>query len=499
MKKKKLIKNTIASLVFEVVALICGFILPRLILKSYGSQVNGLVNSITQFLQIIAFFEMGVGAVVQSTLYKPLAENDETMISQIMKSAKRFFDFLAILLFVYILILIIVYPFLVNNQFSWLYTVLLILAMSISSFSQYYFGVSERLLLTADQRGYVQYNAQTIVLILNTMVCAILIIKGVSLQAVKLTTSCIYLLRPLYLRLYVNKKYRIDRKIEYTEEPIKQKKNGIAQHIAAVILNNTDTVVLTVFSTLSNVSIYAVYNMVVFGVKQLFTSMTTGIQAVFGELFAKKEHEQLRSFFNRVEWTLHTLTTIVFGCTAVLIVPFVMIYTRGVTDADYCQPLFAVLITMAHAFHCLRLPYNIMILAGGHYKQTQNNYIIAAILNIVISILAVTKFGLIGVAIGTLVAMAYQTIWMAYYDSKNFIFRPILFFYKQIATDALVALIASLITINIKIQENSYLEWFGLALVTFLIWVAVSLFINSILYKNQVANIFMTFKRKMCK
>ena len=54
-----------------------------------------------------------------------------------------------------------------------------------------------------------------------------------------------------------------------------------------------------------------------------------------------------------------------------------------------------------------------MILAGGHYKQTQNNYIIAAIINIVISILFVNILGLAGVAIGTLLAMFYQTIWMA--------------------------------------------------------------------------------------
>ena len=96
MRKKKLLKNTIASITFEVTTLICGFILPRLILRYYGSQVNGLVNSITQFLQIIALFDMGVGAVVQSTLYKPLAENDNGLISKIVKSAKRFFDFFTI-------------------------------------------------------------------------------------------------------------------------------------------------------------------------------------------------------------------------------------------------------------------------------------------------------------------------------------------------------------------------------------------------------------------
>lgn len=110
-----------------------------------------------------------------------------------------------------------------------------------------------------------------------------------------------------------------------------------------------------------------------------------------------------------------------FGCTGVLIVDFVRVYTYGINDADYIQPLFAVLITIANAGHCLRLPYNILILAAGHYKQTQSNYIIAMILNIVVSIATVKMWGLVGVAIGTLIAMAYQTVWMAKYDSKNII------------------------------------------------------------------------------
>lgn len=44
----------------------------------------------------------------------------------------------------------------------------------------------------------------------------------------------------------------------------------------------------------------------------------------------------------------------------------VRVYTNGITDADYIQPLFAFLITLANAGHCLRLPYNVMIVAVGH-------------------------------------------------------------------------------------------------------------------------------------
>ena len=258
MNKNLLIKNTISSIVFQVTAVICGFVLPRLILEHFGSEVNGLVSSITQFLQIIAFLELGIGAVVQSSLYKPLAEKDNIKISEIVVSANKFFKKLAIILGIYIFILIIFFPYISKNEFSWLYTATLIIAISISSFAQYYFGVVDRLLLTADQHGYIQFNAQTITLILNTIACVVLINMDASIQVVKLATSIIFLGRPLCLRLYVNKHYIIDRNITYSVEPIKQKWNGIAQHVAAIAMDNVPVIVLTIFATLTDVSIYSV-------------------------------------------------------------------------------------------------------------------------------------------------------------------------------------------------------------------------------------------------
>ena len=175
MRERKLAKNTISSLIFQVTTIVSGFILPRLILKQYGSSVNGLVNSIAQFLSIISFLELGVGAVVQSTLYKPLAENDNVQVSKILASAEKFFKNLARILIIYIIILVFCYPYLGNQKYSFLYTATLIGAMCISYFAQYYFGVVDRLLLTADQKGYIQYNAQTITLILNTVISISLI------------------------------------------------------------------------------------------------------------------------------------------------------------------------------------------------------------------------------------------------------------------------------------------------------------------------------------
>ena len=495
MRKLLLAKNTAASLIAQITTLICGFILPRLFLQHYGSEVNGLVNSISQFLSVIAFLELGVGAVVQSSLYKPLAEKDNQQISKVMVSANKFFQRLARILLVYVISLMIIYPFIANLNFGFIYTATLIAAISISSFAQYYFGIVNSLLLNADQRGYIQYNAQTVTIILNTIVCAIMISMNGTIQVVKLVTSLIYLARPVILQIYVNNHYAINWKIKYTQEPIKQKWNGVAQHVASVVLDGTDTIVLTVFSTLSNVSIYSVYFLVVKGVKTLFLSITNGIQALIGELWAKQELEQLKNFFGWIEWLIHTGTTYVFSCTAALIVPFIQVYTLGIRDANYIQPTFAILLTLANAMHCLRLPYNIMVLAAGHYKQTQRNYIAAAILNIVVSVLTVKIWGLIGVAIGTLVAMTYQTIWLAIYDSRHFIYWPL----KKVIRQFLVDIISSFLIISfgshIVLKDITYFNWFFMAIKVAIVALFVAFCLNILFYRSKMYRLILKFRK----
>ena len=496
---KKLAYNTIASLLLQLTSVLSGFIVPRFILGAFGSDVNGLVNSISQFLGIITLLDLGVGAVVQSSLYKPIANNDKTTISKIYVSASKFFKRLAMILLTYVVVLVGFYPIIVNKNFGFIYTVTLICSICISSFAQYYFGIVNSLLLSADQKGYIQYTAQIVAIVLNTVACAVFIKLGCSIQIVKLATSLIFLCRPLFLNWYVRTHYDIDRKITYDEEPIKQKWNGMAQHFASYVLSGTDNIVLTLFSSLANVSIYSVYNVVIIGVKNALLSMTNGFQSLIGEMIAKKETEKLRNFFGYVEWILHTGTTLVFGCTGILMISFIRVYTNGIDDADYIQPLFAVLITIANAGHCLRLPYNIMILAAGHYKQTQSNYIIAMIVNIVVSISTVKLWGLIGVAIGTLVAMFYQTVWMAWYDSKNIINWPFRSFLKQCGVDIITVLVASIATFKIPLTSVSYHSWFIQAIEVFSVWCVIVLIANMIFYKDKLFFAFAKINKKLKK
>lgn len=496
MQNKILFYNSIMPLIYQATTIICGFILPRLILGHFGTEVNGLVNSITQFLGIIAFLELGVGAVVQSSLYKPLADNDNINVSKVIASADTFFRKLGYILAIYVIVMLFYYPYLVKQSFGFMFTATLILAISIRSFAQYFFGIVNRLLLVADQKAYIQYIAQTVAVIANTVGCYILIAFDCSIQVVYSLTSLIFFLQPLAIHMYIKRYYALDRQIHYDVEPIKQKWNGVAQHIAAVILSCSDSIVLTTFSTLVNVSIYTVYYLPMSGARLMIISMISGIEALIGNLWAKQDLAELRKVFGWTEWSIHTGTTLIFTLTAILIVPFVQVYTYGVNDANYMQPLFGVLLVAANSGHCLRLPYNIMILAAGHYKQTQHNYIIAAVMNIVISIIGVKQFGLIGVALGTLAAMVYQTVWMAWYNSKNFIQWPMKNFFKQIGVDAVSALGIFVVGSCFSLSTIGYVSWVILAIKVTACGIIVGAIVNYVFYREYMLKIVQKVVRR---
>lgn len=492
--KKKLAINTISSLIFQLLTIICGFILPRLYLTVYGSKVNGLLNSVTQFLSIISLLDLGVGEVVRSSLYKPLVDNNNSQISEVVYSAKKFFRRIAFIFLGYIGILIIIFPKLTNNDFSFVYSAALILAVSISLFAQYYFGITNSILLSADQKGYIIYNTQIITLIINTIASVVLIKLGASIHVVKLGTSIIYFFRPLYFQYYVRKHYLIDRSIKPTKDPLLQKWNGISQHISTVVLNHTDTIVLTIFGTLEAVSVYSVYHFVVYGVKNIFDASVIGIKPLFGELWARGNKNKLLSTFNLIEWTIHNAVILLFGCTALLIVPFISVYTKGVNDTNYIQKSFAYLITYAYAVHCLRLPNNMLILASGHFKQTQVYYTVAATINVVVSIVTVSKYGLIGVSIGTLSAMVFHTIWNTIYTTKNLLNRPYRIYFKQIAFDFLTSILGfAVLKIIPAFRGENYLQWVIYSFISFILWLLVQVILNIIIYRSNMVYIIKTF------
>lgn len=484
MRSKLAIKNVVFSLFLQLVTIVCGFIVPKMIITHYGSATNGLIVSITQFLAYITLLESGIGPVIKAKLYKPIAEKNKQEIENILAASERFFKWIAKIFLIYIFLLCIFYPFIVDNQFEKGFTISLVVILSISTLVEYYFGVTYKLYLQAEQKNYVTSYFQIVSIVLNTIGVCVLVFLEMNILAVKILSSLLFVIRPLLQNYYVKKKFNIHLQNVDPKYILEQKWDGLAQHIAAVIHSNTDITILTLFTTVSEVSIYSIYLLVINGIKRLISSFSGGIDASFGNMMAKNEFHTLNKSFSGYEFLYFTLITILYICTFLLIIPFVKIYTSGITDASYVRPIFAFLIVSSEFMHSIRLPYSSLILAGGHFKETKKGAWLESFINIAVSLLFVFKFGLIGVAIGTLLAMTIRTIEFVKYTSHFILMRNT----KEAITKIGICLLETIVIVTIfscfPVKIYNYLDWFMYAIILFLISSFIVILINIILFKE---------------
>lgn len=498
MRSKKAILNIISSLMLQITILICGFIVPKVIITNFGSNVNGLVSSITQFLAYITLLEAGMGPVVKSALYGPIAKKDKKQIENILKAAEKFFRVIAAIFIVYLIGLSFVYPLIVKAEFDFMYTMSLVVIISISTLAEYYFGMVYKLYLQAEQKTYVTSVIQIIGYILNTIAVIVLVNAKANIQLVKLVGGFIFVLRPIAQNIYVKKKYNINLREADKDYQLKQKWDGLAQHIAAVVHNNTDITIVTIFSEIAEVSVYSVYMLVIRGIKSIIQAFTGGVDASFGDMIAKGEQKQLNKSFKTYELFYYTITTIAYTCTIILIVPFIAVYTFGITDANYIRPLFAILLVLAEFVWAIRLPYSSITLAAGHFKETQKGAWVEAISNIVISLILVWKYGIVGVAIGTLVAMVIRTVEFVYHTNKYILERNQKASIIRFGIIAVQVIVVTLLSKLLPTFEfTNYFIWIKYACMVLILTIMIVLPINLIVYRKDAKELLDIIKRNI--
>lgn len=453
--------NSLTSLVLQFVTLVSGLIIPRLILSHYGSEVNGLNYSISQMLSVISYFDFGVAAVAQSVLYRPLIDQDRLKISGYYQSIRRYFNRLSGGLVFYIIVLCIYYALTQSDKFSWLFTATLIIVTSISLIGQYVLGISNQVLLSADQKIYIYAILNIVTTILNVGSTYLIVTLGLSIQMVKLISSLIFLLRPLALEWYVRKQYPFISEKEVTPLLIPNQYSGMIQHIATTLTTSLDTILLTIFSTLTNVSIYSVYAFPLNGVRMLFESVASSYKSYFGQLLAKEDTApaELETKFFKFEVLINGIATISSCILIQNLNSFILIYTKGITDIDYNQLLFGFLMIFAFWLMALRIPYTTIINAAGHFKETQHHSLMELVLNLVISISLVINFGLVGVVVGTIISLIFRTVISALYMERYLITRKVYSRFKCLFTDICSFLSFVLLNSKFGLLSDNYISW----------------------------------------
>ncbi len=496
-RKKKVLLNIASTMVYQIVITVSAFILPRILLTTYGSEVNGIVAAITRFLSVVSILRLGVAGATRVELYKTIAQNDNEKTSGIIIATQNYMRRMSGIILLYVIILSFVFPFFSNTSLPSQDVSALVIIIGAGCIAEYFFGITYQILLDADQSIFVYYFVQSIVVIFNTAVSTLLALQGASIKLVKTASIGVCFVTPLFLFWYCKRKYRINSLSSPDKTALNNRRDVMTQSIANIIHDNVDVVVLTIFTSPLIVSVYTVYNLVIAALHNMFSIFVTGTEAFFGSMFANKEYSKINLSLDYIEVCVGLFVSIVFPTAFLMIIPFVRIYTEGVTDVNYIDYRYAIVALLGLLVYCIREPYRAVVQADGKYKETRNGAVVEAGINLLTSIIGVVLWGLVGVAIGTLIANLYRTSQYIIYVYRQMLNRNFSRVFKIlgliILNTSLLLFIGSMLRMNWEI--NLWFMWVKYSFITVVISSIVSVFFNFVFFQSELKGIIITLKK----
>ena len=320
-----------------------------------------------------------------------------------------------------------------------------------------------------------------------------MLLSSCSLIGVKFLAVATHFCSAVIIIGYVKMKYpKVFFNNEDSNVRIMQQENALIHQFTSVIIYNTDLVVLTIClpgNSLKEISVYTIYAMIFSMVTNIANSMTTGMNAFYGEMIAKKEKKQMLVQFDKYEKLYLTAIYILYTCFIVLCVPFVRCYTRGINDVNYIRNTVGILFGIMGLVAQIKDPEGVLIAAAGHYKQTQKYVIAEAVTNIMISLLLVRVFGIEGVLIGTIVAHFITDFGMIKYANSKILERPAEKSFVRNMRNLFVMVILSVWEFE-KVQSiDGFVQWIIAGICV--------CFINSIVFLAGNYGYRLIFKRRM--
>lgn len=485
-RSKKALYNTGAAFLSEIISIICGLILPRLIITAFGSEYNGIITSVTRFISLISVLNAGISVAARAMFYKPLAKGDLLEISRVVEITENSTRKIAYALIVFTILLAISYSAIIDNTFDFKFTSSLILITAVATFSQYYIALPYEILLYADQKHRIVSFIHAGNTTLSTLCAVIIIYYGGTIHLVKLAAVIISIGSSFLLKEIVRKKYKVIKMSVKKNERLTGRRYAVGQGISDYINSNVDVIVLSLFTGLKQVSIYSVYSMVITATSNIIVNVISSFGAAFGNMYARKEYELLRDNMRLYELVVFSLSSVIFSVTLSLIVPFIKLYTSSVTDISYDVPVFSFVLVLAAEFMSFRIPYETVSKAVGHFKQTRVGAYIEAGLNLIISIVAVLKFGLVGVAMGTLISSAVRSFDYAYYLGNHIIKRNFSRFIGNVFRCLSVTLIIYVLSFRFTNQISSWWQWIMTACILTIMCSFIVLTIDFIFYNKDL-------------
>lgn len=422
---KKIRRNVSSGIVYQLVLIAMSFLLPRLYLENFGSEVNGVLSTIKQIFTYMTLFEAGVGLAATQAIYKPIAEGNREGVNAVLSAAKRCYLRTGVVYSAAVLLLACVYSFAVPTGIDRWVLFLLIILNAIPTLFSYFLQAKYRVLMEADGRRYVINNAETVLQLASNAGKILVLLLTDSLILIQLVYCLLAVAQLTYLYIYARRNYKwLDLSAEPDFSAISQRKSVLVHQISAMVFNNTDIILLSLLCDFKVVSVYTIYNIFFSQVGQFIQNIISGFSFALGQMF-NSDRKRFDVCYTAYETLFVMCTYFVYTLMAVFLLPLIQIYTKGITDADYTNPTLIFLFVLMNLIANGKLPSNHVLEYAGRFSDTKHHAVIEMTVNLTVTVIAVIRWGICGALVGTVAALLVRGAMTVYFANKKVLGRSI--------------------------------------------------------------------------
>ena len=429
-KDTRIKNNLLSSLVYQVVLITLSFLLPRLYLENFGSEVNGVLSTIKQIFMYLFLLEAGVGLATTQALYKRIGEKDYKSANEVLSATNSYYIKTGIIYLAIVLVIAVVYSYVIPTSIDSGTVFLIIILTALPALFSYFVQAKYRILMEVDGRKYVINNAETVLQLASNAGKILVLVLSDSLILIQLVYCIMYLAQLGFLYFYAKRRYKwIDLKAKPDFDAISQKNSVLVHQLSGMVFNNTDIILISLLCDFKVVSIYTIYNIFFSQVQNFIVSVVSGFNFALGQLF-HTDKQKFNKVFGVYESVYVTSTFIIYTLMAVFLLPLIQIYTSGINDAEYTNALLVFLFVIMNLLANAKFPANSIIEYSGSFEKTRYQAVWEMVINITVSVVAIMYFGICGAILGTIVALIYRSIVVIHYSNKYVLERSSMCTYK---------------------------------------------------------------------
>lgn len=491
MRTKYFILNSVFSIIEQITIAIVGLLLPRIMINFYGSEINGLVISITQFIGYFKLVEAGISTASIFALFKPIADKNNEEISRIVRSTQDLYTKSGLMFLIGVFILCIFYPWIIKtNQLSYTEISFLVLIIGLIGGLDFFILGKFRVLITADKKQYIISLSSILYTLSNFIIVYLMAENNVNIYTLKAFSILSFIPRVIPLYFYSLKNYKyIFEKSNSLRTSIPNRWDAFYIQILGATQSATPIMLATIFSDLTHVSIFSIYLMVFSSLSGILGIFSSSISSIFGDIIAKKEEYTLLKTYSQFETAYYIIITIVFSVAILSISSFVKIYSNGVTDINYVWPELGVLLGINALLYNLKVPQGMMIMSSGRFRETKIQSTVQVLLIVVFGIFLGYYWGIIGVIIASIISNGYRVIDLLIYVPKHILKTSVDKTILKILLSIIIFSSSVYLSNILDLSINSLTQWLLYCIILVILYAVFTLCLFFISNKKDITSI----------